>query len=110
MKDDKEKEKDESSSPKAKDPKDKKNKEVWQRVNNWKLAVRLNSEILSQQTKMKEMLQSNKYLIPEVTTQQKTDAFVLVEEYCIEAQQWLSKRITPSMDDASAREILDEFL
>merc|ERR1712100_568472 len=86
------------------------NKEVWQRVNNWKLAVRLNSEILSQQTKMKEMLQSNRYLIPEVTTQQKTDAFVLVEEYCIEAQQWLSKRISPSLDDASAREILDEFL
>jgi len=106
----KEKEKDESSSPSGKDPKAKKNKEVWQRVNNWKLAVRLNSEILSQQTKMKEMLQSNRYLIPEVTTQQKTDAFVLVEEYCVEAQQWLSKRITPSMDEAAATELLNAFV
>jgi flagellar biosynthesis GTPase FlhF len=106
----KDKEKDESASPSKKDPKEKKNKEVWQRVNNWKLAVRLNSEILSQQTKMKEMLQSNKYLIPEVTTQQKTDAFVLVEEYCIEAQRWLGKRVFPGMDDAAAREVLTAFL
>jgi len=62
-------------------PKSKRNKELWQRVNNWKLAVRLNSEILSQQNKMKDMLRSNKYLIPEVSTQQKQDAFTLVREY-----------------------------
>merc|ERR1719161_1211528 len=37
------------------------------------------------------------------------DAFVLVEEYCVEAQQWLSKRITPSMDDAAARDLLEAF-
>jgi hypothetical protein len=78
-------------------------------VNNWKLAVRLNSEILSQQHKMKEMLRSNRYLIPEVSTQQKTDAFVLVKEYASDARKFLAERVSADMDGEAADALLKEL-
>jgi hypothetical protein len=108
-----EKEKEEKPSPAEKEgPKSKRNKELWQRVNNWKLAVRLNSEILSQQTKMKDMLRSNKYLIPEVSTQQKADAFVLVREYVAAARTFIderAERFSPEMTDTEVAAFLSEF-
>jgi hypothetical protein len=69
----------------------------------------LNSEILSQQHKMKEMLRSNKYLIPEVSTQQKTDAFVLVREYASDARKLLSERAKPDMDDEAVDALLKDL-
>jgi hypothetical protein len=105
-----EKKESEETSPSGKnDPKSRRNKELWQRVNNWKLAVRLNSEILSQQNKMKDMLRSNKYLIPEVSTQQKTDAFILVKEYCAKAREFIEANTHADMTEQDAKEFLASF-
>lgn len=106
----KEEDKEEAQEKKEKKENSKRSKEVWQRVNNWKLAVRLNSELLSQQHKLKEILLSNKYLLPSVTHQQKQEVFTLVKEYCEQTAAVLRKRVTPCLSVEEVVAVLDELL
>jgi len=66
---------------------------VSQRNNNHKVLKRLNSEILGHQQNVRQFLQANRQLIPEVSGEAKRKVMKLLEDYCQEARMDLQEAL-----------------
>lgn len=66
-----------------------------QRNNNQKVLQRLNAEILMHQRNVRQVLQSNRQLIPDVTSQAKRKVFHLLADYAAEARIELMQILLP---------------
>ena len=55
---------------------------IQQRINNGQLLHRLNAEMLGYQHSLKKTLSGNTHLIPDMTSKQRTELFVLFERFC----------------------------
>eukprot|EP00929_Paragymnodinium_shiwhaense_P022392 TRINITY_DN1431_c0_g1_i1.p1 TRINITY_DN1431_c0_g1~~TRINITY_DN1431_c0_g1_i1.p1 ORF type:complete len:1306 (-),score=363.88 TRINITY_DN1431_c0_g1_i1:204-4121(-) len=84
---------------------------IAKRSSNHKVLQRLNSELFTHQQNVRQFLQCNRQLIPEVTGDAKQKVFRLLRNYCIEARQTLG--LTPSgyflRSDGSAHPAADSF-
>lgn len=71
---------------------------VAQRNNNHKVLQRLNAEILGHQQNVKQFLQANRQLIPEVSGEAKKKVFSLLQDYATEARGELDELLMNSSD------------
>ncbi|CAD7929510.1 unnamed protein product [Amoebophrya sp. A25] len=91
-----------AAATEAEDPRDRR---VLQRVNNHKLLQRLNAEILTYQSNIKQFLASNRKLIPPVRGEHKVHTFELVTDYLVTAR----KKIAKFAEQLSYTEILNRM-
>ncbi|CAJ1396142.1 unnamed protein product [Effrenium voratum] len=76
-------------------------RQITQRNNNHKVLQRLNAEILTHQKNVRQFLQANRQLIPEVTCEAKGKAHMLLQDYAcevrLELQQLPVEELLPAL-------------